>query len=259
MLTACNNSLSRGPSSRIVRVVGRCGDLFPFIRCLKNQRAAPNLSTNKKSRVMKANNNNTKSVNEVKVSKVEARNSVLAALSNEVTLSKFCKVINDRNIVPAEVYNKLLSAYNLSEDFEISFKWFVENCPKNAEGSFCKWTKVNEKTVFQSDNASENRVTEKGVVYTLVPYNVRKANYSVFLQMFGDVVAEVVRKKREALKLQKAAEKAEREKAAAERNAEKARKAAEKSESNKEKVKRLLSSFSEEEISEILAAASKAA
>lgn len=189
--------------------------------------------------------NEMQSVNNQKVNKKDAKAAVLAALSNEVTLSKFCKVVMNRDIVPVETYKNLLAAFNLSEDFEIGFNWFVENCPKNNNGDFCKWVKVNGKSVFASEIDEENRETEKGAVYTLLPYNVKKANYSVFLQMFGDVVKEVERKKKEALKARKEAEKAER---AAKKEASNEKKA----EKAKEKAAKILSGFSAEELAEIL-------
>ena len=154
--------------------------------------------------------NNTKkvTVNEVtKVSKTEAKNAILAKLSNEVSLNKFCKLMQELKEVEKEAYKNLLLAYNLSESFEFSFDWFKANTP-NIHGKFAYWKKVNEKTP-ENKNGKFNRTTKNGVLYTLIEYNVQKANYGVFLQMFSNTVKEVNRINREKAEAQKAEAKAE--------------------------------------------------
>lgn len=154
------------------------------------------------------NNPQKVTVNEVKtVSKTEAKNAILAKLSNEVSLNKFCKLMQELKEVEKEAYKNLLLAYNLSESFEFRFDWFKENTPQ-INGKFAYWKKVNEKTP-ENKNGKFNRTAKNGVLYTLVEYDVQKANYGVFLRMFSNTVKEVYRINREKAEAQKAEAKAE--------------------------------------------------
>ena len=158
---------------------------------------------------MAAKNNYQKvTANEVQtVSKTEAKNAILAKLANEVSLNKFCKLMQELKQTEAQTYKNLLLAYNLSENFEFSFDWFKANTP-NINGKFAYWKKTSEK-LPANENKDYNRITKNGVTYTLVEYNVQKANYGVFLQMFSNTVKEINRINREKAEAQKAEAKTE--------------------------------------------------
>ena len=153
-------------------------------------------------------------VNDVanKPNKKEAKEAILLELSKDVSLNGFCKLIAKIKEESPAKYKELMLAHNLGENFEITFEWFKENCPKDENEKFAKWRKVNDTTVLANENPQYNRVTAKGVRYTLVPYNISKANYKVFLDMFSDVVSEVNRLRTLAESKVKAAKKEESEK-----------------------------------------------
>lgn len=131
----------------------------------------------------------------------------------QISVSKFFRLLQSYKVESPLQYADFCSAYNLNLNENYSFDWFVANCPKDENGIFAKWTKVSEK-VLANKNEAYNRKTEKGIVYTLVPYVSLKADYMQFMQMFLNVVAEVKRIEREKLAAER---KAEKEKAKAER------------------------------------------
>ena len=154
------------------------------------------------------NNSQKVTANEVQtVSKTEAKNAILAKLANEVSLNKFCKLMQELQQTEVQTYKNLLFAYNLSENFEFSFDWFKANTP-NIKGKFAYWKKTSEK-LPENENKDYNRTTKNGVTYTLVEYNVQKANYGVFLQMFSNTVKEMNRINKEKAEAQKAEAKTE--------------------------------------------------
>ena len=145
----------------------------------------------------------------------------------EISISKFFRLFQSFKADSPKHYTEFCTAYGLSIETDYSFEWFVANCPKDENGKFAKWVKVNENHKA-NEKAEFNRMTEKGVQYTLVAYVCLRANYEQFMQMFLGVISEIKRLKREA----------EAEK----RKAEKAQKEAEKAAKQKE---RLLKSVSE--------------
>ena len=154
------------------------------------------------------NNSQKVTANEVQtVSRTESKNAILAKLANEVSLNKFCKLMQELKTTASVEYKNLLLAYNLSETFEFSFDWFKANTP-NINGKFAYWKKTSEK-LPANENKDYNRTTKNGVIYTLVEYNVQKANYGVFLQMFSNTVKEINRINREKAEAQKAEAKTE--------------------------------------------------
>lgn len=151
---------------------------------------------------MKTTTKNNANVANVQVlSKSEAKNAILLKLSKEVSLNKFCKLMQELKATSPVEYKNLLLAYNLSEAFEFTFDWFKENTPQ-INGKFAYWKKVSEK-LPANENKDYNRTTKNGVQYTLVEYNVYKAEYKVFLQMFANTVNEINRLKREKLEVEK--------------------------------------------------------
>lgn len=138
----------------------------------------------------------------------------------QISVSKFFRLLQSFKVDSPLQYADFCSAYNLNLNETYSFDWFVANCPKDENGTFAKWTKVNDKVVANK-NEAYNRKTEKGIVYTLVPYVSMKADYMQFMNMFLNVVNEVKRIEREKLSAERKAErekvKAEKEKAQNER------------------------------------------
>lgn len=139
----------------------------------------------------------------------------------EISVSKFFRLLHQWKADNVEEYKAFISAYNLNLGIDYTFDWFASNCPKDENGNFAKWTKVSEK-VCANENEAYNRKSDKGVIYTLVAYTTLRADYIQFMQMFLDVVHEINRKQREADKAKreakKAKEKAEKERKQAEKN-----------------------------------------
>ena len=125
----------------------------------------------------------------------------------QISVSKFFRLLQAWRKESTNAYNDFISAYNLNLNEDYTFEWFVANCPKTEDNSFARWVKVNEKVVANK-NDMYNRKTEKGVVYTLVPYTTLKADYMQFMQMFLNVVNEIKRLQREKIAKEKAEEKA---------------------------------------------------
>ena len=125
----------------------------------------------------------------------------------QISVSKFFRLLQAWKAESTNAYNDFISAYNLNLNENYSFEWFVANCPKTEDNSFAHWVKVNEKVVANK-NEKYNRKTEKGVVYTLVPYITLKADYMQFMQMFLHVVNEIKRLQREKVAKEKAEAKA---------------------------------------------------
>ena len=143
----------------------------------------------------------------------------------QISVSKIFRLLNDFKAEYKQRYSDYCSAHNLNVSFDYSFSWFSANCPKDENGMFAKWVKVSEKVSKNSDD-TYNRVTEKGVVYTLVAFDTSKANYEQFLPIFLSVVSELKRIEREKAKAEKAKAKAEEAKVKAEKAKEKALKSA---------------------------------
>lgn len=131
----------------------------------------------------------------------------------EISISKFFRLFQTFKTDNPIQYSEFCTAYGLSVEIDYSFEWFVANCPKDGNGKFAKWVKVNENHKA-NEKAEFNRTTEKGVQYTLVPYVCLRANYEQFMLMFLGVVSEIKRLKREKeaakRKEEKAAKEAER-------------------------------------------------
>ena len=125
----------------------------------------------------------------------------------QISVSKFFRLLNDFKVEYPQRYSEYCSAHNLNLSFDYSFSWFSANCPKDENGMFAKWVKVSEKVSKNLDD-TYNRITEKGVVYTLVAFNTSRANYEQFLPIFLSVVSELKRIEREKAKAEKAKEKA---------------------------------------------------
>lgn len=144
--------------------------------------------------------------------------------SEEISVSKFFKLFNEFKTKFPLRYANYISTHKLNLETNYDYLWFKENCPKIKVGEnemFAKWVKVTEK-VTANKNESYNRKTEKGVIYTLVPFQVMKANYEQFLTMFKFVVSDLQRIERERLSAER---KAEREKKQAEKEKKQAEKA----------------------------------
>lgn len=192
--------------------------------------------------------NNTTSVNMNVISKRDAKAKVLALLSKEVSLTGFVKLMQQVKEADLQAYKDLLFAHNLSETFEFSFDWFKENTP-TINGKFAYWKKVTDNQPA-NESAEFNRINQKsGTMYTLVEYNVYKANYSVFLNMFSNTVNEINRRKRAELAEVNKEKKAESEV----KKAIKAKKDAFKKMSAEEKLA-YMNSLTDEEKIELLSA-----
>lgn len=154
--------------------------------------------------------------------------------NEEISVSKFFKLFAEFKVKHPQRYANYCTANNLNLNTEYSFTWFAEHCPKDANGNFAKWVKVSEK-VAKNENEAYNRTTEKGVTYTLVPFNTNKASYEQFLPLFQFVVADVKRIEREKARKEREAEKAK----------EKARKEKEQAKKLKEKANELFADIME--------------
>ena len=75
--------------------------------------------------------------------------------------------------------------------------------------------------VSANKKAEFNRTTEKGVTYTLVPFDTSKASYEQFLPIFLSVVSNMKRIEREKVKAEREAEKAKAKKEAEKKQHEK--------------------------------------
>lgn len=114
----------------------------------------------------------------------------------EISISKFFRLLNEWKAEQPLQYSEYISAHKLNLQTDYTFDWFKTNCPTNEKGLFSKWTKVSE-SVLANKKEEYNRVTEKGVIYTLIPFNTSKANYEQFLNVFISVVTEINRIERE--------------------------------------------------------------
>lgn len=146
----------------------------------------------------------------------------------EISVSKFFRLFNEFKVDEPLKYAEYISAYKLNLKVDYTFDWFKANCPTinvNGKETFAYWKKVSESTPA-NEKAEYNRITEKGVTYTLVPYVTLKADYTQFLSMFLAVVANVNRLQREKeqaeKKAQKAKEQAEKEQKQAQKAVEQA-------------------------------------
>lgn len=143
----------------------------------------------------------------------------------QISVSKFFKLFNEFREDFPQRYSNYVTAHNLNLNETYDFSWFSANCPKDENGNFAKWVKVSEK-VAKNENETFNRITEKGVIYTLKAFDTSKANYEQFLPIFLSVVSELKRIEREKAKAQREKEKAKKEKERMKANEEKALKAA---------------------------------
>lgn len=129
--------------------------------------------------------------------------------NEEISVSKFFKLFNEFKIKFPLRYANYISTHKLNLETTYDYIWFKENCPKIKIGEnemFAKWVKVTEK-VSANENESYNRKTEKGVMYTLVPFQVLRANYEQFLTMFKFVISDLQRIERERRSAERKAEK----------------------------------------------------
>lgn len=142
----------------------------------------------------------------------------------EISVSKFFRLFNDFKVEEPLKYAEYISAYKLNLKVDYTFEWFKVNCPTinvNGKETFAYWKKVSESTPA-NEKAEYNRISEKGVTYTLVPYVTLKADYTQFLTMFLAVVSNVNRLQREA---EQEKRKAEQERAKADKEKKQAEKA----------------------------------
>lgn len=176
-----------------------------------NAAVAESMKASNKTKCSKvANSNNSMKVQPTRKETKQTFVSYIVS-KEQISVSKFFRLLQSWKTEDINGYNNFISAYNLNLNENYSFEWFVANCPKDENGVFAKWVKVSEK-VAANKNESYNRKTEKGVIYTLVPYVSLKADYMQFMQMFLNVVNETKRLQREKAAAER---KAEKEKAAA--------------------------------------------
>ena len=129
----------------------------------------------------------------------------------EIGLNKFFKLFSAFKAENPAAYGEFLAARNLDFNTDYSFAWFKANCPsveENGKQEFARWRKVTEKQPA-NENPAYNRVTEKGVQYTLVAYRCTRANWEQYESMFNDVLREIARLKREKAKAESEKKKAE--------------------------------------------------
>ena len=129
----------------------------------------------------------------------------------EIGLSKFFKLFEDFKKENPASYAEFLAARNLDFETDYCFTWFKRHCPAievNGKNEFAYWRKVSD-NVPANENPAYNRVTEKGVQYTLVAYHCTRANWEQYESMFNDVLREMARLKREKAKAESEKKKAE--------------------------------------------------
>lgn len=151
---------------------------------------------------------NVESTEKVQPTKKETKQTFVSYIvsKEEISVSKFFRLLNNWKTDDKNGYTDFCTAYNLAVNETYDFNWFIANCPKDENGNFAKWTKVSDKVAANKDNAF-NRVTEKGVIYTIVAYVSLKADYLQFMQMFLNVVANVKRLQREKVAAENKAKK----------------------------------------------------
>lgn len=138
----------------------------------------------------------------VKVTRKDTRNRFISFVVNkeEIGLNKFFKLFEAFKKEDLDGFKDYLFARNMDTKIDYSFNWFKENCPSivdaNGKPQFAKWTKVSEKYSV-SKNEAYNRISEKGVMYTLVAYNCYKANWEQYEAMLNHVIANIKRLQRE--------------------------------------------------------------
>lgn len=165
---------------------------------------------------------NVESTANVQPTKKETKQTFISYIvsKEEISVSKFFRLLNNWKTDDKNGYNDFCTAYNLAVNETYDFNWFVANCPKDENGNFAKWIKVSEK-VKANENEKFNRKTEKGVIYTLVAYQSLKADYMQFMTMFLGVISNIKRLEREKAAAKRAAEKAAAKAAAEKKQHEK--------------------------------------
>lgn len=153
------------------------------------------------------------SANDLKPSRKETRGDFLKFIisKEEISINKFFKLFAQFKEENPAGYADFLAARNLDFATDYSFAWFKKFCPsieENGKPAFAYWRKVSD-NVPANDNPAYNRVTEKGVHYTLVAYNCTRANWEQYEKMFNDVLREIARVKREKAKAENEKKKAE--------------------------------------------------
>ena len=138
----------------------------------------------------------------------------------QISVSKFFKLFESFKVKYPQRYSNYCSAHGLNLNETYDYSWFEANCPRNENSLFSKWVKVSEK-VSANKKAEFNRTTEKGVTYTLVPFDTSKASYEQFLPIFLSVVSNMKRIEREKVKAEREAEKAKAKKEAEKKQHEK--------------------------------------
>lgn len=151
--------------------------------------------------------------NESKPTRKDTRGAFLQFIVSreEIGLNKFFKLFAAFKSENPAAYGEFLAARNLDFATDYSFAWFKANCPsieENGKQEFARWRKVTDKQPA-NENPAYNRVSEKGVMYTLVAYHCTRANWGQYESMFNDVLREIARLKREKEKARKEKEKAE--------------------------------------------------
>lgn len=151
--------------------------------------------------------------NEKQPTRKETRGAFLQFIVSreEIGLNKFFKLFAAFKAENPAGYGEFLAARNLDFSQDYDFAWFAKNCPaveENGKKEFARWRKVTDKQPA-SANPAYNRTTEKGVIYTLVPYHCTRANWEQYDSMFNDVLREIARVKREKERARKEKEKAE--------------------------------------------------
>lgn len=166
------------------------------------------------------------SMNKVQTKK-EVNSDFMSFVQSEeqISVSKFFKLFNEFKVKHPQRYSNYCSVHKLNLNETYDFIWFKEHCPINESGLCSKWVKVSEK-VSANKNETYNRKTEKGVLYTLVPFDMSKASYEQFLPIFISVVSDVKRIEREKQAEIRKAEKEKAEKEKQKKQAEKALKSA---------------------------------
>lgn len=155
---------------------------------------------------------NAENANNVLPTKKQTKETFISYICSkeEISISKFFRLFQTFKTDNPIQYSEFCTAYGLSIETDYSFEWFVTNCPKDENGKFAKWVKVNENHKA-NEKAEFNRMTEKGVQYTLIAYVCLRANYEQFMQMFLGVISEIKRLKRESEAEKRKAEKAQKE------------------------------------------------
>lgn len=138
----------------------------------------------------------------------------------KISVSKFFKLFESFKAKHPMRYSNYCAAHGLNLNENYNYSWFETNCPRNENNLFSKWVKVSEK-VAANKKAEFNRITEKGIVYTLVPFDTSKASYEQFLPIFLSVVSNMKRIERERIKAENDAKKEKAKKEAEKKQNEK--------------------------------------